>query len=100
MHSVRLQSAKGAVYEKDGKMFVPMGIHTPGLIRWAKAGFTGKKNDRAVSIIAESFGLKRAVVFALLSGEVDWTVDGDDVVFQWHEDPSEREVSDDRPGNL
>jgi hypothetical protein len=91
MNKVRLQSVKGEVREVDGKMFVPMGIHTPGLIRWAKAGFTGKKNDRAVSIIAESFGLKRSVVFALLSGEVDYEVDGDDVVFQWPDDPNKED---------
>jgi hypothetical protein len=30
-------------------------------------------------------------VFALLSGEVDYEVDGDDVVFQWPDDPNKED---------
>jgi hypothetical protein len=47
-----------------------------------------------VRIIAESFSLKREVALALLTGEVDYKVDGDDVVFDWPgDDPIVKEVS-------
>jgi hypothetical protein len=39
-----------------------------------------------VRIIAESFSLKREVALAILTGEVEYKVDGDDVVFQWPSD--------------
>ena len=84
MTTIRLQSLKGERRTlENGRGFIPMGIHTPGLIAWAKAGFSGKKGDPLVKIIAESFGLKREVALAILTGEVDYKVDGDDVVFQW-----------------
>jgi len=87
---IRLQSLKGE--PREG--FVPMGIHTPGLIRWAVAGFDGKRNNPIVKVIAESFGLKREVALAILTGEVDYRVDGDDVVFDWPgDDPIVKEVS-------
>jgi hypothetical protein len=90
MATIRLQSLKGE--KREG--FTPMGVHTPGLIGWAVAGFTGKRNDPLVRIIAESFSLKREVALALLTGEVEYTVDGDDVVFQWPgDDPIVKEVS-------
>jgi hypothetical protein len=92
MPTIRLQSLKGE--PREG--FVPMGIHAPGLIHWAKAGFTGKKGDPIVRVIAESFSLKREVALALLSGEVDFRVEGDEVVFDWPGDePLVKEVSDD-----
>jgi hypothetical protein len=96
MATIRLQSLKGGDERTDasGRMFVPMAIHTPGLIGWAKSGFTGKRNDPIVRIIAESFSLKREVALALLTGEVDYKVDGDDVVFDWPgDDPIVKEVS-------
>ena len=84
MHTIRLQSLKGERRTlENGRGFIPMGIHTPGLIAWAKAGFSGKGTDPVVRVIAESFSLKRAVALAILTGEVDIKVDGDDVVFQW-----------------
>lgn len=95
MATIRLESLKGGDPQTDetGRRFVPMGIHTPGLIRWAVAKYTGKGSDPIVRIIAESFSLKREVALALLSGEVDYRVDGDDVVFQWPGDePLVKEV--------
>ena len=84
MTTIRLQSLKGERRTlEDGRGFIPMGIHTPGLIAWAKAGFSGKKGDPLVKIIAQSFSLKREVALAILTGEVDYKVDGDDVVFDW-----------------
>jgi len=95
MATIRLQSLKGeSRTDEAGKMFIPMGIHTPGLIGWAKSRFIGKGSDPVVRIIAESFSLKREVALALLTGEVEYTVDGDDVVFQWPgDDPIVKEVS-------
>jgi hypothetical protein len=82
MATIRLQSLKGE--KREG--FTPMGVHTPGLIGWAVAGFSGKGDDPIVRIIAESFSLKREVALAILTGEVEYKVDGDDVVFQWPSD--------------
>ena len=94
MTQIRLQSLKGEKRTgEDGKVYVPIGVHTPGLIAWAKSGFTGRKGDPIVGIIAESFSLKKEVALALLTGEVDYRVDGDDVVFQWPgEEPLTKEV--------
>jgi hypothetical protein len=95
MATIRLQSLKGeSRTDEDGRMFVPMGIHTPGLIGWAKSRFIGKRNDPIVRIIAESFSLKREVALAILTGEVDYRVEGDDVVFDWPgDDPIVKEAS-------
>ena len=94
MTTIRLQSLKGeSRIDGSGKGFIPMGIHTPGLIGWAKAGFSGKKGDPLVKIIAESFSLKREVALAILTGEVDYRVEGDDIVFDWPgDDPIVKEV--------
>jgi len=90
MATIRLQSLKGE--PREG--FTPMGIHTPGLIAWAKAGFSGDHDDPIIKVIAESYYLKREVALAILTGEVDITVDGDDVVFQWPGDePLTKEVN-------
>lgn len=78
---LRLQSYKPE--PRDGT--VPMSVNAPGLLRWAKAGYgANKSSDRTmVSIIAESFGLRREVALAILAGEVEMTVDGDDVIVEW-----------------
>ena len=77
MTTVRLQSLNAG----SGKM----SINTPGLIRWAQDGWDGK-NVELVAALAESFGVKQAVMLSLLTGEVDFTVEGEDVVFDWPED--------------
>lgn len=84
---VRLQSLTGE--PREG--FTPMGIHAPGLIRWAKHGYgASRKQDRQmVKVIAESFSLKREVVLAILTGEVEVVVEGDDVVIEWPDNPLE-----------
>jgi len=64
----------------------PMGIHVPGLLRWAKAGFMGNGDDPMIAILGESFGIKREVAVAILSGEVDLISEGDDVLFDWPDD--------------
>lgn len=88
MHTVRLQSAPSKVIEKDdGKQFMTMGVYAPGLIRWAKAGFNPREPKLAFDL-ADAFHIKREVMVALLSGEVDYTVEGEDVVFGWPDDPT------------
>jgi hypothetical protein len=87
MPTVRLQSLKGESRIDDcGKMFIPLGIHTPGLIRWAKTRFSGDHDDPIIGVIAESYRLKREVALAILTGEVDITVESDDVAFHWPSD--------------
>jgi hypothetical protein len=91
MHTVRLQSVKSEEKTKaDGSVFIAMGVHTPGLIRWAKAGFDPRKPSLAHDMAA-SFGLKPEVMVALFTGEVEYTVEGDEVVFQWPDDPNTKE---------
>ncbi len=89
MHTVRLQSRSGGepMETADGRKFVPMGVHTPGLIRWAKAGFDSRNPSLAFDL-ADAYGLRREVMVALLTGEVDFSVEGDEVVFGWPDDPN------------
>lgn len=79
---LRLQSLRPAPDREgeDGKLYVGIGCHTPGLIAWAKA--SGPK-PKLVKGLAESFGLKTEVMLALLTGEIDYTVEDDEVVFNW-----------------
>lgn len=87
MPTVRLQSLKGRpCINKWGKPLIPMGIDSPGVIRWAKADFTGKANDPILGVIAGCYRLKREVALAILTGEVDIVVEGVDVVFHWPSD--------------
>lgn len=93
MTELRLQSLpahEGA--GDDGRLFVGMGVHTPGLIAWAKAS-RSCRNPRLVQGLAQSFGLKPEVILALLTGEVEYRVEGDEVVFNWPgNDPFVKEV--------
>lgn len=75
--------------EKRVNGTLPLRIHVPGLIRWAKKRFAESRGDRRVmpDLVAERFGLPRALAVALLSGEVDYQVDGEDVVFNWPDPP-------------
>ena len=83
MTTVRLQSIKSEERKGEGgKSFLTMCVFTPGLIRWAKAGFA-PSNPALAHDLAASFGLKPEVMVALLTGEVDYQVEGDDVVFNW-----------------
>lgn len=86
---VRLQSRKS----EDTPTGFTMGVHAPGLIEWAKSVFIcgqRKKSSRAlVGMIADGFKIKSEVALAILTGEVEYAVDGDDVVFDWPDDPTE-----------
>jgi hypothetical protein len=88
MNQIRLKSSTN----ESSEGFVPMGIHTPGVIAWAKSVFDWP-GDPVVGIIAECFALKREVALALLAGEVEYRVEGEDVVFDWPgDDPMVKEV--------
>ena len=91
MTKVVLHSVPSEVIEKgDGKSILTMGMHTPNIIAWAKSKFTCTKDSDFAYDLAKAFGVKPIVMIALLTGEVDYTVEGDTVVFEW---PDE-EVSD------
>lgn len=91
MPTIRLQSLKGE--PREG--FIPLGIHGPGLLKWAIASYSGKAGDSLVRIIAESFSLKREVALAILTGEVDICEEGADVVFRWPtDDPFVKKAGD------
>lgn len=64
---------------------VPMSVHVPGLLRWAKAGFgSNRKQDKQmVTTIAECFSVRPEVALAILSGEVETVVEGEDVLIEW-----------------
>ena len=87
LHSVPSEEVK----KSDGTSMLTMGMHTPSIIAWAKGGFTCTKDSKMAYHFAKAFRVKPIVMIALLSGEVDYTVEGDTVVFEW---PDE-EVSND-----
>lgn len=80
---IRFQSATSK--EPTASGFVPMGVHVPGLLRWAKAGFgVSRERDREmVETIAGCFNIRPEVALAILSGEVETVAEGEDVVVEW-----------------
>jgi Ca2+-transporting ATPase len=59
-------------------------LFSPGLLAWARSGYTGGKSGKAVvEAFAESFNTTKAMALALITGEINYTVDGDEVVFDW-----------------
>jgi len=58
-------------------------VHTPGIVRWAIAGYWHKPDRKQlVKVITEGWGVPQAAAVALLSGSVPHTVEGDAVVFE------------------
>ncbi len=60
-------------------------VHTPGMLRYAEAGYqTSKGRGRTpfINIFAEGYGLDRKVVVGLLSGKIPYRVEGDTVVLE------------------
>ena len=90
MNKIRLESINPKPTGK--KETLEIGVHTPSIIAWAKSGFTRTKDSKLAYSLAEAFGVKPIVMIALLTGEVDYTVEDDAVVFNWPDDP--KEVSD------
>jgi hypothetical protein len=72
------------------KLFMHMKHNTPSLIAWAK---DGGPQPHLIRGLATAFGVKREVILALLCDEVDYTVEGGEVVFNWPgDDPMIEEV--------
>ena len=85
MVTIRIQSIPSRVVAVDGsRQTRTMGVSAPGLLAWARSGYTGGKSGKAVvEAFAESFNTTKAMALALITGEINYTVDGDEVVFDW-----------------
>jgi hypothetical protein len=85
---VRIESIPSRVVSAEGsKQTLTMGISAPGLLAWAKSGYAGGKSGKAVvEAFAGSFGISQAMALALITGEIEYRVEGDDVVFEWFDD--------------
>jgi hypothetical protein len=65
-----------------------MGMSAPGLLAWAKSGYCGGESGKAVvEAFAGGFGISQAMALALITGEISYTVEGDEVVFEWFDSP-------------
>jgi len=59
-------------------------IHTPGILRWAKAGYPGSRGKSRAAIVqavSDGYHLPRRVAIGLLTGKIPYRVEGDKVVF-------------------
>ena len=59
-------------------------IHTPGFLKWAKVGMLSDSN-KMVDIISKGYELSQNVAYRLLSGHIEYRVEGDTVVFEVEE---------------
>jgi hypothetical protein len=57
-------------------------VHAPGLVAWAING-AHFRDDRAamINVIEKTWSIPHVAAFALVTGEVPYTVDGETVVF-------------------
>ena len=85
MVTIRIQSIPSRVVAVDGsRQTLTMGVSATGLLAWARSGYTGGKSGKAVvEAFAESFNTTKAMALALITGEINYTVEGDEVVFDW-----------------
>ena len=57
-------------------------VNAPGLVAWAINGAHFQKDRSAmINVIEKTWSIPRVAAFALVTGEVPYTVDGDTVVF-------------------
>lgn len=57
-------------------------IHTPNIVAWAINGYNFEENrDRMIDLLVAGYKLPRHAAKALLSGEVNYSIEGDEVVF-------------------
>jgi len=57
-------------------------VHTPGVIAWAKNAYAFEKDRNQLrKIVSETWGVPDEVAHRLLSGETNYTIDGNTVVF-------------------
>lgn len=82
---IRIESIPSRVVSTDGsKQTLTMGLSAPGLLAWAKSGYAGGESGKAVvEAFAGGFGIEKAMALALITGEIEYRVEGDDVVFDW-----------------
>ena len=58
-------------------------IHTPGIIRWAQHSYQfSESQEKMVEIVSDGYGLPEPVTRSLLSGDIAYRVEGEDVVFE------------------
>lgn len=58
-------------------------VHTPGILAWAKNGYAFEADrENCVNTIETGYGLPRETCQRLLSGEIEYTVEGENVVFE------------------
>lgn len=61
-------------------------VHTPGILAWAKNGYAFKKDRKAMrNVVAQTYSLTEQCADDLLSGKTPYTVEGENVVFQYQE---------------
>jgi hypothetical protein len=57
-------------------------VSAPGMVKWAINGAKFRKDrDAMIKVIAETWNVPRPAAFALVTGEVPFTLDGETVVF-------------------
>lgn len=90
---VRIKSIPSRVVGEEGsRRTMTMGMSAPGILAWAKSGYAGGKSGKAVvESFAGAFGISQAQALALVTGEIEFTVDGDEVVFSWPDEPKPEE---------
>lgn len=55
-------------------------VYTPGILEWAKVGMLSD-SAKMVEIISRGYNLSEEVTHNLLSGEIEYWVEGEAVVF-------------------
>ena len=55
-------------------------VYTPGFLNWAKVGSLSD-HDKMVDIISQGYNLPYTVAEGLLTGEIEYWVEGEAVVF-------------------
>lgn len=62
------------------------GVHTPGILAWARNGYAFPKDRPAmIRVISQTYGLRRKVAQGLLDGTIPYTIDGESVCFRYEQ---------------
>lgn len=54
-------------------------VHTPGIIRWAECAYRTGDPEMAVTVMVDGYKLKPEFARQLLAGEIEYTVNGENV---------------------
>ena len=60
-------------------------VYTPGFLNWAKVGSLSD-HDKMVEIVSRGFNLPYLIAEGLMTGEIDYRVEGETVVFEVEDD--------------